>query len=230
MKTIMIAIMMMQLFQPAIAQVRKYNNDPYLPGKHNFSAGLITTYRGSSIAAPVLIVDLTYGVSRRTSLGLVGGTTGTLTVIAGKLATSFLERDNFRMLYRMSIIYYPERDGTYLFDQSKQQVMPWMLTMGFLDAEWKTKSGIRWAIGAGLLETHCIDGMMSFLRGEFEEEEGELPFEWFTTIQSSVSLPLSKKFTLRPEVITVFQGTSLVSGDQHKVAPLNIYVNLVYNF
>lgn len=215
--------------QPVIGQNSDYTNDPYLPGKNRFSAGLITTYRGSAIAAPVIIVDLNYGVSRRTSLGIVGGTTGTLTVIAAKLATSFMERNNFRLLYRMSMIYYPERNGTYLFDQSKQTVMPWMLTMGFLDAEWKTRKGIRWAIGAGLLETHCIDGMMNFLQGK-TDEDGDLPFEWFNTLQTSVSIPLSGRFTLRPEVITIFKGTTLVSGEEKKVAPVNIYFNLVYRF
>ena len=85
----------------------------------------------------------------------------------------------------------------------------------------------------GLLETHCIDGMMAMMLGQkldAEEEEDELPFELFNTLQTAVSIPLSKKLVLRPEAIMVFKGTKFVSGDQHKVGPLNLYLNLVYNF
>lgn len=231
---LMFILLIVSFFQDAKGQTpNSYRNDPYLPGKHKFSAGFITTYRGASVAAPVMIGDVTYGISNRFSVGIVGGTTGTLSLVAAKIAADIYQKRNFRLLYRMSMIYYPERMGVYLFDKTNQNVMPWMLTMGLLDAEWKTKGGVRWAVGMGLLETHCIDGMMSLILGQKldeEEEEDELPFELFNTLQASVSIPVSKKLTFRPEAIMVFQGTKFVSGNEHKVGPLNIYLNLVYNF
>ena len=105
--------------------------------------------------------------------------------------------------------------------------------MGLMDAEWKFANGIRWSIGPGFLETHCVDGMMNLITGSKPgpgEEEELLGLEVFGTIQTTVSIPLSKKFTLRPEVITVWDGVQLVSGDTHQVRPLYIYLNLVYRF
>ncbi len=228
----MFILLMVSFLQDASAQAPDQpGNDPYLPYKHKFNAGLITTYRGSAVAAPVLIGEVNYGVSNRVALGVVGGTTGTFSLIAVKLAAGLYQKENFRLLYRMSIIYYPERNGTFLFDKTKQNIMPWMLSMGLVDAEWKMKNGIRWSVGMGLLETHCVDGMMNLVFGRpIEKEEDELPFELFNTVQTSISIPLSRKLILRPETILNFQGTKLVASHIHKVAPVTIYLNLVYTF
>ncbi len=229
----MIILLIVSFFQEAKAQTPTASGkDPYFPGRHKFSVGFITTYRGSSVPAPVMIGDVTYGISRRFSLGVVGGTTGTLSLAAVKLAANIYEYKKFRLLYRMSMIYYPERKGTFLFDQSNQNVMPWMLTMGLVDGEWKMKNGLRWSIGMGLIETHCIDGMMNFFlgRNNAKEEEEDLPLEIFNTLQTAVSIPLSRKLVLRPEAIMIFQGAKLVHRDEHKVRPVNLYLNIVYNF
>ncbi len=227
-------LLIVSFFQDARAQTATTSgNDPYFPGKHKFSAGFITTFRGSSVPAPVMIGDVAYGLSNRFSLGIVGGTTGTFSVVGTKLAARLYDHKSFRLLYRMSMIYYPERKGTYLFDKTNQNIMPWMLTMGLLDGQWQMKNGLRLAAGMGLLETHCIDGMMNLILGrkpDAEEKEDESPFELFNTFQTSVSIPLSKKLTLRPEAIMIFQGTNLVHGDEHKVRPVNLYLNMVYNF
>ena len=130
---LMFILLIVSCFQDAKGQMpNPYRNDPYLPGKHKFSAGFITTYRGASVAAPVMIGDVTYGISNRFSVGIVGGTTGTLSLFAAKIAADIYQKRNFRLLYRMSLIYYPERKGTYLFDKTNQNVMPWMPTMGFV--------------------------------------------------------------------------------------------------
>ncbi len=230
----MSVLLILSLYQEATAQsVNRFSNDPYFPARHNFNAGFYTTYRGPSIAAPVAIGEVTFGITNRLSAGFVAGTTGTLGVLGLRMAANLYQRENFRLLYRMSIIYYPERSGTFLFDQSHQEVMPWMLSMGFLDGEWKTGNGLRFAVGMGLIETHCVDGMMDLILGRTEAPEAkmnELPFELFNTIQTSVSIPLSKRFTLRPETIFVFKGTQLVNGNAFKVAPILIYLNLVYTF
>ena len=228
---LMSILLIVSFFQDTKAQtMATAANDPYFPGRHKFSVGLITTFRGSSVPAPVMIGDVTYGISNRFSLGVVGGTTGTLSLVAMKLAANLYEHKNFRLLGRMSMIYYPERKGAFLFDKTQQNIMPWMLNMGLVDGEWKMKNGLRWSIGMGLIETHCIDGMMNFLFHSKGDEDGDLPFEFFNTVQTSLSIPLSRKLVLRPEAIMVFQGTKFVSGDDHKVGPLNIYLNLVYHF
>jgi hypothetical protein len=231
---LMVILFVLSFFQNASAQAGdRFQNDPYFPARHRFSAGLITTYRGSSIPAPVAIGEITYGVNNRFSVGVVGGTIGTLGLVGVRLAGNFYQKNNFRLLGHISIIYYPERNGTFLFDSSSKHVMPWILSMGFLDAEWKLKGGIRLSAGMGLLETHCVDGMMDLFSGHTdsaEEKKKELPFELYNAVRTSVSIPLSKRFTLQPEAITVMKGARIVSAGERKVAPLYLYLHLVYTF
>lgn len=229
----MIVMFIIALFQGASAQgVDRFQNDPSLPAKSKFNAGLFTTYQGSAIAPPVLIGEVAYGVSKRFSVGIVGGTTGTQALIGVRLATAVYQKENFRVLFRVSSIYYPGRHGTFLFDNTDQHVMPWMLGMGFLDAEWRTQKGIRWSFGIGFLETHCVDGMMYVLFGvkPGPGQEADLELEVFNTIQGSVAIPLSKRFTLRPEAIVAMDGVQIVSGDDLKVVPLYLYLHLAYSF
>ncbi len=206
----------------------KNTDDPFFPAKGKFNTGLLTTYTGKT-PPPVLIMDLTYGISRKTAMGVVGGTTGTLALMGIKLNTVLYEYNNFRAVFKMNMIYYPGRDGTFLFDREIKHVMPWMFTSGIVNAEWKTKKNIRWSVGMGALETHCIDGMINFIQGTVEKEGKEdLPFEIFTTGYAGVSIPLSHRLTLRPEVILIMKDFQLIPSNQFKVSPFNPYINLTY--
>ena len=212
-------------------------NDPNYPAKGRFNAGILTTY-SSKTPPPVLIGTVTYGISNKFSMGIVSGTTGNLAVYGIKLNAVLLQRNSFRMAFRMFSAYYPERNGKFLFDRKDLHVMPWMLSMGVVDAEWRTNKGIRWALGVGMLETHCIDGMKRWFsnlghhrQGSEIEEEGDLPFETFTSLQAGVSIPISKKLTFHPEVFTVFKGGKLIKSGEHRVGfPIIATVTLTYSF
>ncbi len=210
---------------------QKNQNDPLFPLKRNFNVGLITTFTGTT-PPPVLIGDITYGVSNKFSIGVVAGTTGALALYGFKLNAILFQQNNFRGVFRWNAIYYPGRDGQFLFDRSIQHVMPWMFTMGIADLEWKTKGGTRWSVGMGYLETHCIDGMMKFFHLSNDvDEDKELPFQFYNVFHGGVSIPLSKKLTLRPEVVVVMRGVNvIVKTPDTKVSPFNPYVNLVYSF
>jgi hypothetical protein len=223
---IVMMILMTCTFTKSSAQtVEPETNDPHFAARHHFKAGVITTYTGFT-PPPVLIGDLTYGISNRFSLGLVGGTTGTLTLTGYKLGAVLYQRKDFRLLYRMSSVYYFNRNGKYLFDRVDKQVTPWILSMAFVDAEWKTKKGIRLSAGMGLLETHCVPGMMNLL---FQTGESRtLMLEVFNTIQGSASFPLSPKLTMRVEAIGALKGTEFIKRDDHRVGPLTMYLNFVY--
>ena len=223
------AIAHMSLAQQTESEI-KSQLDPILPGPKKFCAGIISTYTGNP--PPAAIVDLTYGLGKKVSLGIVGGTTGVLALAGLRVNTLLFQKENFRGVFRMNAIYYPGRDGKFLFDKSVQHVMPWMFTMGIADAEWKAKNGTRWTIGAGYLETHCIDGMMKFfhLAGD-NDRDTDLPFEFYNVLHGGVSVPITKKLSLRPEVIVVMRGFQLIEKTvDSKVSPINPYVNLVYNF
>jgi len=209
----------------------KNQNDPIFPARKKINLGVITTYNGT-IPPPVFIADVTYGISKKLSVGLVGGTTGALALYGIRFNAILFQQNNFRGVFRMNAIYYPGRDGKFLFDHSIQHVMPWMFTMGIADAEWKTKNGTRWSIGFGYLETHCVDGMMRLLHLSNDvDEDKELPFQLYNVVHGGVSIPLSKKLTLRPEVVVVMRGFAVIEKThESKVSPFNPYLNLVYSF
>jgi hypothetical protein len=234
MKTINL-FLLCAITQIALAQSRLSQqnlNDPHYPAKGRWNAGLLTTYSGVT-PPPVLIGNVAYGISNKFSAGVIVGTTGNLGALGLKLNAIILERKAFRLGYRMISVYYPKRDGRFLFDRSVQHIMPWMLSMGVVDAEFRSKKGIRWSLGMGLIETHCVDGMMKLFSKNASEENDpdDLPFEVFTTVQASVSIPLSRRFTLRPDVFTVFKGVHLIEERKYKVGfPVIATVSLFYSF
>jgi hypothetical protein len=241
MKKIINTFILFAVAHVALSQQSRFiglnQNDPNYPAKGRFNAGILTTYSGKT-PPPVLFGNITYGISNKFSAGIVGGTTGNLSGLGIKLNAVLLQRNSFRMAFRMLSVYYPERNGKYLFDRKDLHVMPWMLSMGVVDTEWRTSKGIRWALGVGLLETHCIDGMkrwFSNLGNSHPEsevrEEGELPFEVFTSLQGGVSIPVSKRFTFHPEVFTVLHGGKLIKSGEHRVGfPIIATVSLTYAF
>lgn len=201
--------------------------DANFPAKRKLNAGLIATYTGIT-PPPAVIADVTYGISHRFSVGIMGGTTGAIGLYGLKLNSVLLEKENFRLMYRMIMVYYPERTGTFLFDRQDKHIMAWMLSLGTIDAEWRTEQGIRYAVGMGMMETNCVAGLKAWL-GDTSEEKN-LPFELFHTIQGSVSIPLSGKLVLRPEVICVMKKFNPVKHGDFKVFPFNPYLKFVYSF
>lgn len=244
MKTVKI-LLLVALAHMAMAQessIKPNLNDPFFPSRRQFNAGLITTYTGTT-PPPVLIADVTYGISNKFSIGLVGGTTGTLALFGMKLNTVLYQKENFRSIFRMAIIYYPERHGTFLFDNKAQHVMPWMFTFAVVDAEWKTKKGVRFSLGMGMLETHCIDDMQKWFRSVKEAHPdvhqdahqeaqvgSESMIEVFNTLNAGISIPVSKRLTIRPEVIVAMRGLRIIEQHEFKVNPVSPYINFVYSF
>jgi len=208
------------------------DNDPHLAAFKKLNVGAITSYN-SFAPPPVLIGDVTYGISKRVSLGIVGGTQGSLALVGPKVNVLVAQpSNNFRVLFRFLSIYYPERNGKFLFDRNNKHVLPWMLSMAFFDAEWKTQRGIRWSLGMGGFETHCVDGMIALLSGEKDHDnEKDMPMELFNTVQASMSVPVSKRLIFRIETILVLKGYQLIPFDVYKVAsPVNPFINFIYKF
>ncbi|MGC4020934.1 MAG: hypothetical protein QM734_02850 [Cyclobacteriaceae bacterium] len=204
--------------------------DPLFPKVGKFNAGIISTYTGNP--PPVAILDLTYGVGKKFSVGIVGGTTGTQALAGLKINTVIFQKENFRGLFKWNAIYYPGRDGKFLMDNSIQHVMPWMFTMGIADVEWKTKNGTRWSIGGGYLETHCIDGMLKMMHlASDDDDKTDLPLQFYNVLHGGVSIPVTKKIFIRPEVVVVMHGFEVIQKTKDsKVSPVNPYFNLVYSF
>lgn len=209
-------------------QQENRQHDGDFPGRKKFNAGVMMTY--SPITPPPAVVgDITYGISQKSSFGVLGGTTGGQSLAGLKFNSILLERNSFRIIYRMVIIYYPGRDGQYLFDKKDTFIMPWMLSMGALNAELSTRNGIRWSLGLGMLETHCIEGMKKYFWGNGDEKKVS-PFEIFHTAYGSVSIPVSNKLTFRPEVIIVTKEGRLIRKGDFNVLSINPFLKVIYNF
>ncbi len=217
-------VLLFSLIKDASAQ--SMTNDPHLPGKGRINVGLLTTYTNP---APALVAEVNYGLSNKVSIGVIGGTTGSLSLIGARFNGEFFQQGNFRALFRMTSIYYPERNGKFMFDRTDKYVMSWMLSMGFVDAEWKSPNGTRWTAGIGVLETHCVQGTMNVLFSRNADGK-ELPFDVFSGLHGSVSFPLSQKLAFRPEFILVSKGVNSFNPDEHKVGPVNIYLSFIYTF
>jgi len=224
-------------FQLVLAQKSQFENDPNLARKGRFNVGAIVTY-STATPPPAFIADVSYGISSKTTLGLTGGTTGALALYGIKFNTLIAGSENKRLLFRFLSVYYPERDGRFMFDRQAKYVMPWFLTMAVIDGEWKLKNKIRLNVGIGLMENHCLDDMKMWFdknhdhhdMGHDGELEGAL-IDVFTTLQAGVAVPLSQRLTLKFEVIAVFQKMRLINKDEFKVTfPINPFLNFVYAF
>ena len=214
----------------AIAQqkVAVNNHDPLFPSKGKFAAGLMTTYGGIN-PPPILIGDVTYGVTRKFSIGLVGGTTGAQWLYALKLNGKLYEQGPFSVNLRAMSIYYPGRDGKFLFDRTPKRIIPWMASLATLEGEWRTERNIRWAAGFGALETHCMVRLQRWLHGR--TENAIVPIDMFATANVSASFPVTPRLTIRPEVLVVFNTDGLIKRARSMVSsPVNPFLNIVYNF
>lgn len=203
-------------------------HDPDFPGRRNLNAGVLATF-STHAPPPAVIGDMTYGINARLSVGVLAGTTGAQSLAGLKFSSVVYQRQNFRVMYRMVLVYYPGRDGEYLFDTTDKYIMPWMLSVATFDAEWRARGGIRWSAGMGALETHCIEGMKRYFWGASDERKVS-PFDVFHTFQGSATVPLPGRLTLRPEVIVVMRNARLIRTGDFKVFPINPFIKLIYSF
>jgi len=235
MKTILLSLLTLCFYHIA-AQVKEFDNDPNLPRKRGFNVGAIVTY-STATPPPAVIVDVTYGISKKTAIGITGGTTGALALYGIKFNTLIAGSDTKRLLFRFLSVYYPERDGRFMFDRKSKYVMPWFLTMAVVDGEIKFRNKMRVNLGIGIMENHCRDDMRMWFDPDHDHHDmhdGELEgslIDIFTTVQTGVSAPLSTRLTLKLEAIAVFYHARLIEKEEFKVTfPVNPFLNLVYAF
>jgi hypothetical protein len=235
MKTILASLLVL-CFQPVFGQKKQFENDPNFAAKGRFNVGAIVTYSAAT-PPPAFIADVSYGISNKTTLGITGGTTGALALYGIKFNTLIAGSENKRLLFRFLSVYYPERDGRFMFDRKAKYVMPWFLTMAVIDGEWKLKNRIRLNAGIGLMENHCLDDMKMWFdknHNHHDMHNGELEgslIDVFATLQAGAAFPLSERLTMKLEVIAVFHNMRLIHKDEFKVTfPINPFLNFVYAF
>lgn len=239
-KTLIFVLSIQMCFaQENVSNVNR-QNDPYFPAKGKINVGVMTTF-STKTPPPIVIGDITYGISDKISVAVLGGTTGVIGLYGAKFNAILYEKESFRIHFRMPLIYYPERDGKFLFDRVDKQIMPWILTAAAVNAEWITKKNSRFSVGLGMVETHCVEDMKYWLSKEkphpAEAMEEEMEQEDFSMngvnniIQGSASFPLSEKLTFNAEIVVVMDGFKLSkTGEFRGGFPINPYLSLIYSF
>ena len=181
-------------------------NDHLFPSKGRSAIGFITSIPLKKL--PIAVVEFTHGVSNRFSIGLIGGTTGVLALYGVRINALLLQREKFRMYFRMPIIYYPERKGTFLFDKEHKEVEPWMLSSSAVNAEWETEKGLKWSLGIGIVETFCFS-IKGIFKKEIDVHETPGMLRVFNTFNGSVSIPFCERWMFQLEIIAVMNGFKL---------------------
>ena len=181
-------------------------NDHLFPSKGRSAIGFITSIPLKKL--PIAVVEFTHGVSNRFSIGLIGGTTGVLALYGVRINALLLQREKFRMYFRMPIIYYPERKGTFLFDKEHKEVEPWMLSSSAVNAEWETEKGLKWSLGIGIVETFCFS-IKGIFKKEIDIHETPTMLRVFNTFGGSVSIPFCEKWMFQLEIIAAMNGLKL---------------------
>lgn len=236
MKTLSL-ILFMTSAQSLFAQSDAFTNDTNFASKGRINIGALVSY-STQTPPPAMIMDVTYGLTKRTTIGVTVGTTGALAIVGIKANKLLWDAKKMKVLLRFISVYYPERDGPFLFDREEKYVMPWILTMLAVDGEWKLRNGIRINGGFGIMENHCVDDMkMWFNRNHKHHDidaDGNMHgsmIDIFTTIQAGIATPLSKRLTLKLEAIAVFHKMRLIQQNEFKVTfPVNPYLYFAYAF
>jgi hypothetical protein len=236
MKTISL-IVFLQMSGLLMAQTYPNANDPHFASRGKFTTSVLLSY-STQTPPPAIIADGMYGISNKFSVGVTVGTTGALGILGIKANGILFGRERFKVFSRFICVYYPERNGAFLFDRKDKYVMAWMLTMLTLEGEWKFANGMRVSGGIGVMENHCLDDMKMWFDpkhdhhdiNEHGDMEGSL-IDVFTTAQAAVSAPLSKRLTLSLEAIAVFHKMKLIEKNEFKVTfPINPYFTFTYAF
>ena len=206
-------------------------NDPLFPSKGRSAIGLVTSIPINLL--PIAIVEFNHGVSDRFSLGLIGGTTGVLALYGVKINVLLLQREKFRMYFRMPIIYYPERKGTFLFDKEHKEIEPWMLSSSAVNAEWETEKGLKWSLGIGIIETFCFN-MKGIFKKEIDILETPTMLKVFNTFNGSVFIPFRERWMFQLEIIAVMNGFKLARKSEsprfRSGSPINPLFTFSYSF
>lgn len=136
-----------QFFPDPRQDQEKNQHDSDFPGRKKINVGVMATY--TSIAPPpAVIADATYGLSNRLSVGIMAGTTGTQLLTGVKFNARLLQKNNFRMMYRMVIVYYPGRKGEFLFDHTEKRLRPEGRSLPALSLSKGASKEILWRPGA----------------------------------------------------------------------------------
>lgn len=217
--------------------------DAYFPKKNKtmLTVGTGIPYVG--------IAEYSYGFTDKFSVGLLAGTT---TIVPGYglriKGVLFQKSEGFRVFIKAPILYYPKTK-----DLGGE---PWILTWPSVNAEWKLSSGIRISGGMGLVAAACFNDLLGIEHPHTEsqifdsshhevdnhhhshapvtnntmvKQEGFMGNVW-NTIQTGVTIPVSKNLIFQSEFAVVLDGNKLADEAWVGRYPVIVFLGISYQF
>jgi hypothetical protein len=170
------------------------------------------------------ITEYAYGISDKTTVGLMFGVTPKLEGYGARIRTIIAEpSENTRIYFRAPIIYYPGR--------ANMGGEPWVLAWPVVNIERELESGTRIWGGVGAMGTCCVH---SLLQTFGFKQEAEMMGEGFdgglwNTVQVGVAKPISQKLVAQAEFGLVMSGIHLAPDSWGGGPPVLIILGVAYN-
>ena len=236
---LVLLIIILVICQLSYAQTdnhRNYALDHLFPKKKN---NLITLGTGIPYTG---IAEYSYGFTDRFSIGILYGLTPMVSGYGIRIKNVLHQQsDDFRLYLKTPILYYPKTQ-----DLGGE---PWFLTWPSFNAEWKFRSGLRFAVGGGIVAAACANDLLGL---EHDHEEAEhhdehahvhniTPLETDTdpdgfmgdiwnTVQASIAVPIGRRFMIQTELAIVLDGISIADEAWVGRYPVILFMGVSYEF
>ena len=180
------------------------------------------------------IAEYAYGMSNRTTVGLLVGVTPNVVGYGFRFRTILLQNEpDFRVYARIPFFYYDRTEK--LGDE------PWVLAWPAVNAEWKLQKGTRISAGAGLVAAACAHSLLGIDTHEdvhhdhshghshhHSPENGFMGGVW-NTYQVGLSHPLSTRVIFQAEFATVMEGFDIASDRWVGGPPVIFMAGITYH-
>jgi hypothetical protein len=137
------------------------------------------------------IAEYAYGVSNRTTLGIMAGMTPAVEGYGIRFRRILYQKsESYRIYFCTPVIYYPTLSGG----------DPWWLTRPNINFEWLTQSDLRYKIGGSIIAAASNNSLFG------DSSKATLSPDMWTSIHGGISMPLYGSFSFQAEASYVSKG------------------------
>jgi hypothetical protein len=171
------------------------------------------------------IAEYAYGISSKTTIGLMYGQTPLVEAYGIRIRTIISEpTENLRIYFRSPIFYYPKTH-----DMGGE---PWFLAWPVFNIEYKRDCGRRMWAGIGAIGAACAHSIGKTFGVEKEREEMGEGFKGgiWNTVQIGGTQPLGEHVVIQAEFGLVMSGLKPAGSDWVGGPPVLLITGLSYTF
>ncbi|MBX2990573.1 MAG: hypothetical protein KF749_05300 [Bacteroidetes bacterium] len=143
------------------------------------------------------IAEYAYGISNKTTAGVVFGITPFVEGYGIRVRTILHERDNYRVYFCVPVLYYPKTQ-----DLGGD---PWWLTRPNINFEWMNDAGFRYKVGGSIVAAashHTLFG---------ESSNAKFAPGLWNAVHGGISLPVGPSLMFQAEASLVLKGVQVPS-------------------